>query len=135
MLNKSRLALVTVFTVASASFLGATAHPAQAAITLRGTVPASRTPTVILPATGAATALHGVVKFLFTAPNAGAYALGFCIGPVANPCGFAPPTSTVVNVPGGEQRLLLIDAALLTNNVLVVGQGTSTPLPYTVTIE
>lgn len=115
-------------------WLGLAPSPAQASITLRGTVPASRTPTVILPATGA-TALHGVVKFLFTAPTAGAYALSFCIGPAANPCGFAPPTSTVVNVPGGDQKLLLIDASLLTSNVLVVGQGTTTPLPYTVTIE
>jgi hypothetical protein len=118
----------------AAAFFIANIPPASASLTLRGTHPGGLAPVVILQPHGQ-TGATGVVKLLLGAPTAGAYAFSFCVGPVANPCGFAPPTSYVVNVPGGQQRLAVISAAQLANNVLVVAQGTSSALPYTVTIE
>lgn len=103
-------------------------------MTLNGTIPATDPPTsvVILEANGER-GTGGPLKFLFSAPMPGSYALNFCIGPATNPCGL--PTSYVVVVPGGEQRLAVVDAGIFKNNVLVVGQGTSGPVPFAVTIE
>ncbi|HEX3472782.1 MAG TPA: hypothetical protein VHT28_16490 [Silvibacterium sp.] len=100
-------------------------------ITLNGTVPAGST-IVILEANGEG-GPGGILKFKFSAPAAGAYDLGFCIGPASNPCGL--PTSYVVNVPGGQERLAVIEADIFRNNILVVSQGTSTDQPFAVTIE
>lgn len=101
-------------------------------ITLNGTVPSSATPLVILQANGEV-GPGGILKFKFSAPQAGAYELGFCIGPASNPCGLS--TSFVVNVPGGQERLAVVEASIFRNNVLVVSQGTSTALPFSVTVE
>jgi hypothetical protein len=73
------------------------------------------------------------LKFKFSAPTPGAYALAFCIGPATTPCGTT--TSYVVHVPGGEERLAVIPAAALTDSVLTVRQGTNQPLPFAVTME
>ena len=110
-------------------------HEAHAYITLNGMGPVGRTGTVILQA-HKQSGMTDTMKFKFTAPsfNAGvAYVLSFCICPSTNPCGL--PTSYVVNVPGGEERLAVVPSSLLTNNVLIVTQGTTRPVPYSVTIE
>jgi len=103
-------------------------------ITLNGTIPPSKpvTPVVIIQANGES-GPGGPLKFLFSAPTTGAYVLSFCIGPAANPCGL--PTSYVVDVPGGQERLAVVDAGIFKNNVLVVAQGTLETLPFSVTID
>ena len=101
-------------------------------ITLNGTVPVSATPTVIIQSTGKS-GPSGLLKFKFSAPQAGAYEMAFCIGPVSSPCGSSGSLAT--SVPGGQERLALVDAAVFRSSVLVVSQGTNTPLPFTVTIE
>ncbi len=103
-----------------------------AAITIDGTVPVSRTGILLIQANHQPGAT-GVVKFKFTAPQKGAYTLGFCIGPASNPCGMA--TSYVVQVQGGESQLAVVNANVFENNVLVVAQGTSTPVPFSVSME
>jgi len=105
---------------------------AFAAITLTGTVPTTRAGIVIIQA-NKQPKVSGVLKFKFSAPTAGAYSLNFCIGPAANPCGTR--NSYVVVVPGGEERLAVVDASFFAGNVLIVSQGTSSPLPFAVTIE
>ena len=103
-------------------------------ITLTGTIPTGGKPVVILEANpGIGSGSTCPLKFKFSAPLAGAYELGFCIGPAANPC--SSPTSFTVNVPGGQERLAVVDASVFKNNVLVVGQGTSAAIPFAVTIE
>jgi hypothetical protein len=105
-------------------------------ITLNGTIPPGGKPVVILEASpniGTGCPL----KFLFSAPLPDAkapvaYTLAFCIGPAANP--LQSPTFSVV-VPGGEQRLAVVDPGIFKNNVLAVGQGTSASIPFAVTIE
>ena len=103
-------------------------------ITLNGTIPPTKppTPVVIIQANGES-GPGGPLKFLFSAPMAGAYTLSFCIGPAENPCGL--PTSYVVVVPGGQERLAVVDAGIFKNNVLVVGQGTTETVPFSVTID
>ena len=101
-------------------------------ITLSGTVPVSATPTVIIQASGE-NGPGGILKFKFSAPQAGAYDMAFCIGPAGNPCGTAG--SYVVNVPGGQERLAIIEAGVFKTSILVVSQGTSTVLPFSVTVE
>jgi hypothetical protein len=101
-------------------------------ITLNGTIPPGNTPVTILEANGEHGA-GGPVKFKFSAPQAGAYALNFCIGAASNPCGLS--TSYVVVVPGGQERLALVEASIFRKNVLVVSQGTSSAIPFSVTIE
>ena len=110
----------------------AMAQPAFAYITLNGTIPGGRATVVIIQANNQ-TGATGTLKFKFSAPTPGSYALSFCIGPAANPCGLA--TSYVVVVPGGQERLAVVDASIFKNNVLVVGQGTTQPLPFAVTME
>lgn len=109
---------------------------ARAYITMNGIVPVSKSGIVILQAHKLGGATSDTLKFKFTAPsfNAGVpYALNFCIGPATNPC--ASPNSYVVNVPGGEERLGVVPASAFANNVLVVTQGTTRPVPYSVTVE
>ena len=109
---------------------------ARAYITLNGMVPVGKNGTVILQAHKLPGGTSDTLKFKFTAPsfNAGvAYALNFCVGPATNPCGL--PTSYVVVVPGGEERLAVVPASVFANNVLIVSQGTARPVPYSVTIE
>lgn len=108
-------------------------YPGQALaqITLSSTVPGAKTVVLIQP--NKQSSATGIVKFKFSAPTAGAYSLGFCIGPAANPCGMA--TSYVVQVPGGQERLAVVDASFFTANVLVVNNPTSTALPFAVAIE
>ena len=111
------------------------AREAYAFITFNGTIPAGTTPVVILQANNQPGAA-GVLKFKFSAPahDAGvAYALNFCIGPASNPCGL--PTSYVVVVPSGQERLAVVNANVFATNVLVVGQGTKRPVPFAVTME
>jgi hypothetical protein len=77
----------------------------------------------------------GPLNFKFSAPQAVAnvgYVLSFCIGPASDPC--ASPTTRVVNVPGGQEKSEVIDASVFKNNVLTVGQGTKTDIPFVVTI-
>lgn len=108
---------------------------ARAYITLNGMVSVGKAGVVILQAHKQA-GTTDTLKFKFTAPsfNAGVkYALDFCIGPATNPCGL--PTSYVVNVPGGEERLAVVPSSVFANNVLIVAQGTTRPVPYSVTIE
>jgi hypothetical protein len=104
----------------------------NAAITLDGTVPVGRAGVVLIQANHQ-TGATGVVKFKFSAPQKGAYTLGFCIGPASNPCGMS--TSYVVQVMGGESQFAIVNASVFENNVLVVQQGTSTPAPFSVTME
>jgi hypothetical protein len=103
-------------------------------ITLNGTIPGTTpaTPVVIIQANGEL-GTSGPLKFKFSAPEVGAYALNFCIGPASNPCGLS--TSYVVTVPGGQERLAVVESNVFRTNVLVVTQGTSTNLPFSVTIE
>jgi hypothetical protein len=104
---------------------------------LNGTIPAGTAPVVIIqPNKQSSASATGVLKFKFSAPavNAGVpYALSFCIGPESNPCGL--PTSYVVNVPAGEDRLAVVDASIFATNELVVGQGTRVAVPFSVQIE
>jgi hypothetical protein len=106
--------------------------PAEAGQTITGTLPpgrrlailAVRKPSLVQP-----------LQFRFYAPpvNAGVdYALNFCIGPRANPCGL--PSDIVVNVPKGQTRLETFSSDLFATNVLAVGQGTRVSVPYSVTI-
>jgi hypothetical protein len=109
---------------------------ARAYITLNGIVPVGRAGIVILQPHKLSGTTSDTLKFKFSAPsfNAGLpYALSFCIGPATNPC--ASPTSYVVQVPGGEERLAVVPSSVFANNELVVSQGTTRPVPYSVTIE
>ena len=126
-IRRSLIAGIVVLTLVSLI-----AQPAFAAITLNGTVPVGPAGLVLIHANKQPKS-SGVVKFKFSAPTAGAYAFNFCIGPATNPCGL--PTSYVVVVPGGEERLAVVDASFFTDNVLIVSQGTNKPLPFSVTIE
>jgi len=132
---KSRIKASIAVTVALA--LATLCVPeAHAYITLNGIVPVGRAGIVILQAHKLAATTSDTLKFKFTAPsfNAGvAYALSFCIGPATNPCGL--PTSYVVQVPGGEERLAVVPSSVFANNVLIVSQGTTRPVPYSVTME
>ena len=112
--------------------LAAQAGVAFASITLDGTVPTGRNGLVIIQQNNQS-ATTGIIKFKFSAPTAGSYTMNFCIGPAANPCGSA--TSYVVSVPGGQDRLAVVDASAFGSNVLTVGQGTNNPLPFSVTME
>ncbi len=121
--------IVFIFTLVIAL---ATIQPAFAEISLKGDVPVGQQGLVIIQANNQKTA-SGVLKFKFSAPTAGAYAFNFCIGPATNPCGLS--TSYVVVVHGGEERLAVVDASFFQDNVLTVSQGTTNPLPFSITIE
>jgi hypothetical protein len=129
MKNGIRASLVTVAVLSLATL---SVQYAFASITLNGTVPTGQAGLVVIQANKQPKS-SGVLKFKFSAPAAGAYAFNFCIGPANNPCGL--PTSYVVVVPGGEERLVVVDASFFVNKVLTVSQGTTSPLPFSVTIE
>ncbi len=107
------------------------ASPSPRPLALTGTVPAGGE--LVLIEENKPPKATGVLRLKFSAPTAGNYSLNFCIGPRSNPCGL--PTSRVVTVPGGEERLEEVNASVFKDNVLTVGQGTNTPLPYSMTIE
>jgi hypothetical protein len=102
-------------------------------ITLNGTIPGSSPDGVVIIQANGENGPGGVLKFKFSAPQAGAYAFNFCIGPASNPCGEA--SDYVVNVPAGQERLAVVEAGLFKKSILVVTQGTSDDLPFAVTIE
>ena len=95
-------------------------------------MPSSSTGVTVIQANGE-TGPGGILKFKFSAPQAGAYTMNFCIGPASNPCGTA--SDYAASVPGGQERLAVIEAGVFRNSVLVVTQGTSSNLPFAVTIE
>ncbi|HEX9168142.1 MAG TPA: hypothetical protein VF886_04330, partial [Roseiarcus sp.] len=102
-------------------------------ITLNGTIPGSSPDGVVIIQANGENGPGGVLKFKFSAPQAGAYAFNFCIGPASNPC--AEASDYVVNVPAGQERLAVVEAGLFKKSILVVTQGTSDDLPFAVTIE
>ena len=107
-------------------------------ITLNGIVPVGPNGVVILQAHkfAAGSGTTDILKFKFSAPNFNAgvkYVLDFCFGLPNNPCG--TPTSYVVVVPEGEERLAVVSSSIFVDHVLVVGQGTKVAVPYAVTIE
>jgi hypothetical protein len=89
-------------------------------ITLNGTIPGSSAGVVIIEANGES-GPGGILKFKFSAPQAGAYSFNFCIGPASNPCG--EDSDYVVIVPGGQERLAVVEAGVFKKSVLVVTQG------------
>jgi hypothetical protein len=103
------------------------------AYTIHGTIPPGGKPVVIH--------LHkplppGFIRFSFYAPPVNAhvpYAILFCIGPPANPCGL--PTDYTVEVPAGQTRIGFVNSGMLRTHIFVVGQGTRVPVPYSVTVE
>ena len=54
-------------------------------------------------------------------------------GPESNPCGTS--SDYVVTVPGGQERLTVVEASVFQKSVLVVSQGTAETLPFSVTVE
>jgi len=121
-----------VATVGAIVLLTLFVQPVFAAIVLKGTIPTGGAPVVVIQPHKMG-AIIGVVKFKFSAPTAGAYTMGFCIGPAANPCGMA--TSYVVQVHGGKEQLAVVPASMFESNVLAVSQGTSSALPFVVEME
>ena len=80
--------------------------------------------------------LPPLVRLTMSAPpvNAGvSYALTYCIGPAANPCGL--PGEWTVEVPAGQTVVRTVPASLFTHKVFVVGQGTKKAVPYKVQID
>jgi hypothetical protein len=126
---KTLTAVVTTLPV-----LGAFLQEASAEITMNGVIQPGGTPVTIIEA-NESVGPNDSVKFKFSAPapQPGGYVLSFCIGPKSNPCGL--PTSYVINVPASEERLAIVNASVFVNNVLVVGQGTTSPVPFAVTVE
>jgi hypothetical protein len=127
---KTVLKLLVATTVALA-LSAASAPKALASITLNGTIQPGTT--VVIIEANNTNGPTGTLKFKFSAPTPGAYSINFCIGPKSNPCG--SPTSYVVTVPGGQERLAVIAPGTLNNSVLVAGQGTNKAIPFTVTME
>jgi hypothetical protein len=109
-------------------------QPAFADLSIKGVLPGG-TATVVLIQPHRQRGDGRLLKFKFSAPAAqpGGYALSFCIGPATNPCGLQ--SSYVVVVPAAEERLAVVDSSIFTNNVLVVGQGTTSEVQYAVTME
>src|SRR5271155_841857 len=102
-------------------------------ITLNGTIPGSSSAGVVIIEANGESGCGGILKFKFSAPQAGAYTMGFCIGPASDPCGEA--SDYVVIVPAGQERLAVVQAGVFKKNVLVVTQPTTDDLPFAVTIE
>jgi hypothetical protein len=119
--------------VLSISVLGE--QPARAELSISGTLPPGTATVVLIQPNKQKGGANRVIKFKFSAPapTPGGYALSYCIGPAQNPCGLQ--TSYVVTVPASEERLAVVDSSIFVNNVLVVGQGTSSPVQYAVTME
>ena len=87
---------------------------------------------VLIPANdrGGLTSATGVLSFHFASDPSGAI-LNFCVGPAANPCG-TTSSFVVVLGPGQESLAVVNNAEFLKGNVLVVGQGTSSHVGFTV---
>jgi hypothetical protein len=120
--------LTTILLAAAALSVPATAF----AYTINGVIPAGRRTEIIqlLRPT------RPVVRFKFFAPPSPAgvrYALNYCIGPAFNPCGLR--TSKVWVVPEGQSRTGAVSATVFARNVLVVSQGTSKPVPFSVEVN
>ena len=106
---------------------------AFAQMKLDGSVPVGRAGLVIIQQ-NAEPGSVGIVEFKFSAPGAaGGYALNFCIGPAANPCG--TPLSYAVTVPAGQSRLAVVNAKVFEHDELVVTQGTGVPVPFSVAMQ
>jgi hypothetical protein len=115
--------------------IGACAFAAPAfAYTLSGTIPPHAPPKSVV--------LHPhiplppLVRLTMSAPpvNAGVpYALTYCIGPAANPCGL--PNDWAVEVSAGQSVVRTVPASLFAGKVFVVGQGTKKSVPYKVQID
>ena len=115
----------------------ASAGPATG-LTLKGMIPRVGQPVVVIANYHFATAPSDSIRFLFSAPlfNAGVnYSVSFCVGPPppANTCGAGSVYTQDVN--SGQSVLAVVPAAAFKDNVLLVGQGTGVPVPYSVTIE
>ena len=102
-------------------------------ITLNGTIPGSSGAGVVIIEANGESGPGGILKFKFSAPQAGAYSFNFCIGPASNPCG--EDSDYVLSVPGGQERLAVVEAGVFKKSVLVVTQGTAEALPFAVTVE
>jgi hypothetical protein len=85
-------------------------------ITLNGTIPGSSPDGVVIIQANGETGPGGIPKFQFSAPQAGAYAFNFCIGPASNPCGEA--SDYVVTVPARQERLAVVEAGVFKTSVL-----------------
>jgi hypothetical protein len=96
--------------------------------TFNGVLPPGGEATIPFRHPNAPTLMH----FRFYAPTANAgvgYALTYCIGPQSHPCGHR---NFIIDVPMGQVRTATVQ--IPRNSVLVVGQGTTAPLPYSVEI-
>jgi hypothetical protein len=113
--------------------VAAAAVPAVAfGYTLSGTIPPGRAPVRL--------ELHRPlpheIRLTFYAPPSPAgvpYALNYCLGPASNPCGL--PSDRVWVVAEGKSITAVVSATELKTKVLVVGQGTSKPVPYKVQVS
>jgi uncharacterized membrane protein YedE/YeeE len=105
---------------------------ASAALSLQGTTTSNMRPTTVIKANSQAAAT-GVLKFLFSAPSAGSYSLTFCI--TSDPANLCGSGSYVVTVPGGQQRLAVVNAAAFADGALTVYANNSAAYPYSVTVE
>jgi len=119
--------------IAAAAVLCACADPASASYDLYGLIPPASPPKPVvlhLPSIS-----KGYILLIFYAPptNVGVdYTIDFCIGPAFNPCGL--PTATVVTVPKGQSRSLVVDSSIFDHDIFVVEQATSKPVPYEVNV-
>ena len=121
--------ILTILVIAAAALIMQGQASAQLKIT--GTLNPDET-RVIIPANhrGGLTSATGVISFHFVSAVGGAI-LNFCVGPASNPCGVA--SSFVVTLgPGQESFAVVNNAEFLHGNVLVVGQGTTSSVGFTV---
>ena len=112
--------------------LSMTPTAGMATQTLSGVLPPGRVTKVL---TFRRPLLPQPMHFQFTAPpvNAGVgYALTFCIGAPANPCGL--PSDITVDVLKGQTKSATFNSSLFARRVFVVGQGTRVSVPYLVKI-
>jgi hypothetical protein len=121
---KAIIAAAAVCTVAAPAF----------AYTLNGTVPAGGFVVINLHKP----LRPGPVQFVFSAPPGGAgaaYALDYCVGrnAGAKTCQIANMYSVVQIVPG-QTATVSFPYKIFSTNVLVVEQGTSAPVPYSVEV-
>jgi len=132
----NRFAVRAALTAVCSTFIGAAAfQSALAQETVSGNIPPGGAPIIVIPPNSHLGQSGTVLKFLFSAPapTVGGYAISFCVGPLSNPCGTS--SSYVVEVTGGTSMLALIPAGAFAQNELVVGQGTTSTVPFSVTIE
>ena len=108
-----------------------TSYAALADLSVSGTIPPGGGVVVVIPANPKGIPAE-VLKLKFSSPVNGAI-LNFCVGSAANPCG--EPTSFVVTVQPGEEKLAVINASEFKDAVLVVSQGTLSTAGYSVSLE